>query len=85
MIIRIWKFQDGETKLSNQMKITECECSQLSTVLGQPNALVHSHKIFENPIRNFKSLLEFIQHSPFYGLDEIEFQRDQSLTREMQW
>lgn len=71
--------------MSNQMKIAKCECSQLITVLGQPNALVRSQKIFENPIRNFKSLLEFIQHSPFYELDEIEFQRDQSLTREMQW
>ena len=71
--------------MSNQMKITECECSQSITVLGQPNALVRSQKIFENPIRNFKSLLEFIQHSPFYELDEIEIQRDQSLTKEMQW
>ena len=71
--------------MSTQMKITECECSQSITVLDQPNALVRSQKIFENPIRNFKSLLEFIQYSPFYELDEIEFQRGQSLTREMQW
>ena len=84
MIIRIWKFQEAEAKLSIQKKV-ECESSESITVLGQPNALVHSQKIFENPIRNFKSLLEFIQHSPFYELDQIEIQRDQNLTREMQW
>ena len=84
MIIRIWKFQEAEGKLSIQKK-AECESSESITMLGQPNALVRSQKIFENPIRNFKSLLEFIQHSPFYELDEIEIQRDQSLTREMQW
>jgi hypothetical protein len=84
VIIRISKLQDTEAKLSIQKK-AECESSESITVLGQPNALVRSQKIFENPIHIFKSLLEFIQHSPFYELDEIEFQRDQSLTREMQW
>ncbi len=84
MIIRISKLQDTEAKLSIQKK-AECESSESITVLGQPNALVRSQKIFENPIHIFKSLLEFIQHSPFYELDEIEFQRDQSLTREMKW
>jgi hypothetical protein len=34
----------------------------------------------ENLTGVYDSLIEFMQHLPFYGLDEIEFQRDQSLT-----
>ena len=71
----------------SKQKKAKCESSQSSTVLGRKVAVMIADKTIENPTGVYNSLFEFIQHSPFYGLDEIEFQRDQSLTREIafQW
>ena len=79
MIIRIWKFQEAETKLSIQKK-AECESSQLIIVHRQLVELMIADTTIENLTGVYDSLIEFMQHLPFYGLDEIEFQRDQSLT-----
>ena len=84
MIIRIWKFQEAEAKLSIQKK-AECENSQSSTVLSRKVAVMIADTTIKNLTVISNSLIEFMHHSLFYGLDEIEFQRDQSLTREMQW
>jgi hypothetical protein len=84
VIIRIWKFQEAETKLSIQKK-AECESSQSIIVHRQLVELMIADTTIENLTGVYDSLIEFMQHLPFYGLDEIEFQRDQSLTREMKW
>ena len=71
--------------MSHQMKIAECEDFQSSTVLCPKIEVMIADTTIENPTGVYNSLFEFIQHSPFYGLVEIDFQRDPSLTREMQW
>ena len=70
--------------MSKQRK-AECETSQSSTMLKRKVAETISDTTIENSTGVYNSLFEFIQHSPFYGLVEIDFQRDPSLTREMQW
>ena len=71
----------------SKQKKAECESSQSIIVLRQPVALMIADKTIENLTIISNSLIEFMQHSPFYGLDEIDFQRDPSLTREIafQW
>jgi len=70
--------------LSIQKK-AECESSQSIIVHRQLVELMIADTTIENLTGVYDSLIEFMQHLPFYGLDEIEFQRDQSLTREMKW
>ena len=69
----------------SKQKKAECETSQSSTMLKRKVAETISDTTIENSTGVYNSLIEFMHHSLFYGLDEIEFQRDQSLTREMQW
>ena len=66
-------------------KKAECESSQSIIVYRQLVELMIADTTIENLTGVYDSLIEFMQHLPFYGLDEIEFQRDQSLTREMKW
>ncbi len=69
----------------SKQKKAECETSQSSTMLKRKVAETISDTTIENSTGVYNSLFEFIQHSIFYGLVEIEFQRNQSLTREIQW
>ena len=47
--------------------------------------MVISHELFAQLSNNDESLLAFMQRSPFLGLDEIEFERDQGLTRAIEF
>lgn len=80
--MHIWQLQEAKAKLSELDKFAESEGPQSITVHGQPVAVVISQATFEKLTGTSHSLIEFMQNSPLYGLDEIEFQRDQSLTRE---
>ncbi len=71
--------------MSKQINFAECEGFQSSTVLSRKIEVMIADTTIENPTGVYNSLFEFIQHSPFYGFPEIDFQRDPSLTREMQW
>ncbi len=71
--------------MSKQINFAECEGFQSSTVLSRKIEVMIADTTIENSTGVYNSLIEFIQHSPFYGLVEIDFQRDPSLTREMQW
>ncbi len=69
----------------SKQKKAEYESSQSSNVIGRKVAVMITDTSTENSTVVYKSLIEFTQSSPLYILDELEFQRDQSLTREMQW
>ena len=69
----------------SKQKKSDFENSQSIIVHRQPVALMIADTTIENLTSVYNSLIEFMQHLPFYVLDEIEFQRNQSLTREMKW
>ena len=71
--------------MSKQINFAECEGFQSSTVLSRKIEVMIADTTIENPTGVYNSLFEFMQYSPFYGFPEIDFQRDPSLTREMQW
>ncbi len=50
---------------------------------GKGVAVVISRETFDRLSQQGDSLAAFMQRSPLYGLDEIEFDRDRSLTREV--
>ncbi len=53
------------------------------TVHGKSVAVVLSRDLFDQLSGNSQSLVEFMQRSPLFGLDDLTFERDQSLTREL--
>ncbi len=53
------------------------------TVHGKSVAVVVSRDLFDRLSGNTQSLVEFMQHSPLYGMDDLVFDRNPSLTHEV--
>lgn len=78
-----WQMQEAKAHLSELVKLAESEGPQDITLHGRTVAVVLSRTAFERLSGNDKSLVTFMRQSPLYGLDELEFERDPSLTREV--
>jgi prevent-host-death family protein len=78
-----WQMQEAKARLSELVKRAESEGPQDITLHGKSVAVVMSRAAFETLSGNKLSLVEFIRQSPLYGLEEIEFERDKSVTREV--
>lgn len=78
-----WQMQEAKARLSEVVKRAESEGPQDITLHGKSVAVVLSREAYELLSGNRCSLIEFMRNSPLYGLDEVEFSRDQSHTREI--
>ncbi|MEN9865794.1 MAG: hypothetical protein RL748_1384 [Pseudomonadota bacterium] len=78
-----WQIQEAKARLSELLKLSESEGPQDITLHGKSVAVVLSRSAYDKMSGNQQSLVEFMQQSPLYGLEEIEFERDQSETREV--
>ncbi len=65
------------------MKQAGQEGPQEITLHGRSVAVVLSRDDFDQLTSTHQSLVEFIQHSPLYGLDDLILVRDKSLTRDI--
>lgn len=78
-----WQIQEAKAHLSELVKRAASQGPQEITLHGRPVAVVLSREDFERLTGNSRSLVDFMRASPLYGLDEIEFPRDRSPTREV--
>lgn len=78
-----WQMQEAKARLSELVKRAESDGPQDITLHGKSVAVVLSRSAFEILSGNKQSLVAFIRQSPLYGLEEIEFERDHSLTRDV--
>jgi prevent-host-death family protein len=78
-----WQLQEAKARLSELVKKAASEGPQEITVRGEPVAVVISRAEYEKFCMNKRpdNLADFLLNSPLAGLD-LEFERDQSLTRE---
>jgi prevent-host-death family protein len=53
------------------------------TVRGRPVAVVISRELFDRIGGSRISLADFVRQSPLHGQEDISFERDQSLPREV--
>lgn len=81
--MRSWQMQEAKARLSELVKRAESDGPQDITLHGRSVAVVLSRSAFEQLSGSKQSLVEFMRQSPLYGHDEIEFERDQSATREV--
>jgi prevent-host-death family protein len=77
-----WQMQEAKARLSEVVKRAESEGPQDITLHGRSVAVVLSRAAFERLSGSRCSLVEFMRRSPLYGLEELDFERDRSLTRE---
>jgi antitoxin Phd len=80
---RVWQLQEAKAQLSELVKAAARDGPQAITVRGEPAAVVLSRADYEKlrGQRKTQNLPDFLLNSPLAGLD-IDFERDQSLTRE---
>lgn len=81
--MHVWQMQEAKARLSEVVKCAESEGPQNITLHGQSVAVVVSRAMFERLTGNDQSLVDFMRRSPLYGADDIELDRDESLTREV--
>ena len=82
--MQVWQMQEAQVRLSELVKCAEAEGPQDISLHGQSVAVVLSRASFERLSGQQMSLLEFMQASPLVGLDEeLVFERDSSITREV--
>ena len=78
-----WQMQEAKARLSEVVKLAESEGPQDITVHGRSVAVVVSRATFERLSGSGQSLVEFMRQSPLHGLEELDFERDRSGTRDL--
>jgi prevent-host-death family protein len=78
-----WQVQEADAKMSELVKRAQVEGPQDITMHGKSVAVLISRETFDRLCQHGDSLAAFMQRSPLHGLDELEFERDPSLTRDV--
>ena len=76
-----WQLQAAKARLSEVIKKATKEGPQSITVRGEQTAIVISTEEYERLKHPRGSFVEFMRHSPLYGV-ELDLRRVQTLTRE---
>ena len=79
--MRTWQMQEAKARMSELVKRAQTQPQDI-TLHGKSVAVVISRETFDRLSHTQSSLVDFMRRSPLYGADEVEFERDQSLTRE---
>jgi prevent-host-death family protein len=79
-----WQMQEAKAKLSELVKSAQMDGPQKITMHGQSVAVVISQSMYQRLTNNQLTLNEFIKNSPFFGLDDLSIEREQSLTRDIE-
>ncbi len=78
-----WALQDAKARLSELVRLASDHGPQEITLRGEPAVVVLSRAAFDQLTNPRESLVEFMRRSPLYGADDVEFPRNESLTREI--
>lgn len=77
-----WQMQEAKSRLSEVVKAAGSQGPQEITVHGRSVAVVLSRSDFDKLSGTGESLVAFMRRSPLAGDENIDFPRDNSLTRE---
>lgn len=83
--MKSWQMQAAKARFSELVKHATQEGPQDVTLHGRSVAVVLSRELFDRLSGNEQSLLEFMRASPLHGHDDIEFDRNRSLPREVEF
>ena len=78
---KTWALQDAKNRSSEAVDRAIDDGPQLVTRHGREAVVVVSAAEYRKMTQPTESLLEFMQRSPLYGAEDVEFVRDKSLTR----
>lgn len=78
----IWKLQDAKNRFSELVDKAEEEGPQMVSRHGKPAAVVVSFEEYKKLLRPEQNLFEFIQQSPWCGVD-LDLERSRDIGREV--
>lgn len=78
-----WQMQTAKARFSDVVRSAKTEGPQDITFHGKSVAVVLSRELFDRLSGNSQSLVQFMQSSPLCGLDEVIFERDTSVARDV--
>lgn len=81
--MRTWQMQTAKARFSDVVRSAKTDGPQDITVHGKSVAVVISRELFDRLSGNTQTLLQFMQSSPLHGMDDLVFERDQSVSREV--
>ena len=76
----MWQLQEAKARFSEVIRKATKEGAQKITVHGEPTAVIISSREYERLKHPKGSFIEFMRHSPLYGL-ELDLRRKQTHTR----
>lgn len=79
-----WQMQEAKSRLSEVVKDAASEGPQEITVHGKSVAVVLSRTDYDRLAGTGESLVAFMRRSPLAGAEDIEFERDRSLLRDVE-
>jgi prevent-host-death family protein len=74
--------QDAKARMSELVKSAQNQPQDI-TLHGKSVAVVVSRDTFDRLAKNQDSLVDFMRRSPLSGAEDIDFERDRSLVREV--
>ena len=83
--MQTWQMQTAKAQFSDLIRRAKQEGPQDITLHGKSVAVVISRELFEKLNGNNESLVDFMRHSALHGMEEIEFERDKSLPRDVEF
>lgn len=78
-----WQMQTAKARFSELVKHAAREGPQDITLHGRSVAVVVSRELFDRLSGNEQSLVDFMRASPLHGREDIQLDRDRSLSREI--
>lgn len=81
--MQTWQMQTAKARFSDVVRSAKSDGPQDITIHGKSVAVVLSRELFDRLSGNAQSLVQFMQASPLYGMDDVVFERDKSVAREV--
>lgn len=81
--MQTWQMQTAKARFSDVVRSAKKDGPQDITIHGKSVAVVLSRELFDRLSGNAQSLVEFMQASPLHGMDDMVFERDKSVGREV--
>lgn len=78
--MQTWQMQEAKARMSEVVKRAQTQ-PQAITLHGKSVAVLTSRETFDRLSQSQSSLVDFMRRSPLYGADDVEFERNEGLTR----
>lgn len=81
--MQTWQMQTAKARFSDVVRSAKSEGPQDITIHGKSVAVVLSRELYDRLSGNTQSLVQFMQSSPLYGIEDVVFERDKSPVRDV--